>query len=224
MRRYQREPACFQAYKPFTRESRKLHCRPQHWGIVPPKGEGRLVPIPPRVRAVAAKPARPLLVGLALLLAATAFLIAARPAPAATPCWEKVVQDWYDDSVLDNRYPRHCYLDALRNVSEEVRTYTSFEEDVKAALQRLTRENLREPSVAGGTPTQRDADRPRLGSANEKPRQGLFKQAFDKSSPRNADSMPIPLLILGGLALLLVAAGAAGLLRRRLANRRPSAP
>jgi hypothetical protein len=184
-----------------------------------PRGEGRLVPIPPRVRVAAAKPARPLLFGLALLLAAAAFLIVARPAAAATPCWEKVVQDWYDDSVLDNRYPRHCYTDALRNVSEEVRTYTSFEEDVKAALQRLTRENPRGLSSAGG-----DAERPRLGSANEKPRQGLFKQAFDKSSPRNADSMPIPLLILGGLALLMVAAGAAGLLRRRLANRRPSAP
>lgn len=186
-----------------------------------PKGEGRLVPIPPRVRAVAASPARPLIFGLALLLAAAALLIAATPSPAATPCWEKVVQDWYDDSVLDNRYPRHCYTDALRNVSEEVRTYTSFEEDVKAALQRLTRENVRVPSSVGGSG---DAERPRLGSANEKPRQGLFKQAFDKSSPRNADSMPIPLLILGGLALLMIAAGAAGLVRRRLAGRRPSAP
>jgi hypothetical protein len=190
---------------------------------VSPKGEGRLVPIPPPRVRVAKSPVRPLLVGLALLLAATAFLISAKPA-AAAPCWEQVVEDWYDDSVFDRTYPRHCYVDALDNVSEEVRTYTSFEEDVKAALQRLTRENPRGLSSAGDSSTQRDAEPRRLGSADEKPRQGLFKQAFDKSSPRNADSMPIPLLILGGLALLLIAAGAAGLLRRRLASRRPSAP
>lgn len=198
-----------------------MHRRPQHWGTVSSNGEGRLVPIPPRVRAVAAKPARPLVFGLALLLAAAALLIAARPAPAATPCWEKVVQDWYDDSTIDGVYPRHCYTEALRNVGEDIRVYGSFEEDIKAALQRVARDNSRSLSSSGGSDstTQR-----RPGSANEKPSRGLFKQAFDKSSPRNADSMPIPLLVLGGLALLLIAAGAAGLLRRRLAGRRPSAP
>ena len=47
------------------------------------------------------------------------------------------------------------------------------------------------------------------------PDAGLFTQGFDKLGPNNADSMPLPLLILGGLALLLVAAGAAGLVTRR---------
>jgi hypothetical protein len=73
--------------------------------------------------------------------------------------------------------------------------------------------------VAGG-----DRDVPRQGTANERPQQGLFREAFDATSPRNADSMPIPLLVLGGLALLLIAAGAAGLLRRRLRARRPAGP
>jgi hypothetical protein len=193
---------------------------------VSPKGEGRLVPIPPPRARAAATPARPLIVGLALLLAAVALLIAARPAAAATPCWEKVVQDWYDDSTIDGTYQRHCYTAALSNVGEDVKAYSSFEEDVKAALLRATRANLRGLSAAGGTSTQRDADQPvlRQGTANEKPQQGLFKEAFDATSPRNADSMPIPLLILGGLALLLIAAGAAGLLRRRLAARRVSGP
>ena len=34
-------------------------------------------------------------------------------------------------------------------------------------------------------------------------------------------SIPLPLLILGGLALLLVAAGAAGLIAKRIQSRRP---
>jgi hypothetical protein len=191
---------------------------------VSPKGEGRLVPIPPRVRAAAATSAGPLIFGLALLLAAAALLISAGPAPAASPCWKQVLEDWYDDSVIDRVYKRHCYTDAVKNVSEEVLVYTDFEEAVNAALLRLSR-NARSLSSAGtGASTQRDAETRRPGSADEKPPQGLFKQAFDKSSPRNADSMPIPLLILGGLALLMIAAGAAGLLRRRLSNRRPAAP
>ena len=180
------------------------------------------MPIPPRVRAAAAKPVRPVVLGLALLLAALALLIAAQPAPAATPCWKQVVEDWYDDSTIDRVYPRHCYTAALQNVGEDVKVYSSFEEDIRAALLRATRANLRGLSASGGN--QNDEPTFRQGTANEKPSAGLFKDAFDATSPRNADSMPIPLLILGGLALLMIAAGAAGLLRRRLAARRVSGP
>jgi hypothetical protein len=188
-----------------------------------PQGEGRLVPIPPRARA-AAPPRWPVrLFGLALLLAAATLLIAARPAAAAkTPCWLNVVQDWYADGSIDRVYERHCYTEALKNVGEDVKVYSSFEEDIKAALQRAARANLRSVSSSGS----RDGDAlaPRVGRNEPRPGDGLFQMAFDKSSPRNADSMPVPLLILGGLALLLIAAGAAGLLRRRLRARRPAAP
>jgi hypothetical protein len=176
-----------------------------------PLGEGTLVPIPPRARA-ATPPSWPVrLFGLALLLAAAALLIGVQPAAAKTPCWKTVVEDWFDDSTIDRVYERHCYRDALENVGEDVRVYSSFEEDIKAALQRVSRADVRELSGVGG-------------SGGDQPPQGLFKDAFGKTTPRNADSMPIPLLILGGLALLLIAAGAAGLLRRRLRARRPSAP
>ena len=185
-----------------------------------PRGEGRLVPIPPRARA-AAPPRWPVrLLGLALLLAAAALLIAARPAAARTPCWLSVVEDWYADGTIDRVYERHCYTDALKNVGEDVKVYSSFEEDIKAALQRASRANLRSVSARGGSGG--DALAPRVNEP--RPNEGFFKEAFGKTSPRNADSMPIPLLILGGLALLLVSAGAAGLLRRRLRARRPAAP
>jgi hypothetical protein len=170
------------------------------------------MPIPPRSRA-AASPSWPVrIAALALLLAAFALLSASQAAAAkTTPCWKKVVQDWYDDSRIDGVYERHCYRDALNNVGEDVKVYSSFEEDIKAALQRMSRADVRELSGVGG-------------SGSDQPGQGLFKDAFGKTTPRNADSMPIPLMILGGLALLLVAAGAAGLLRRRLRGRRVSAP
>ena len=70
-----------------------------------PRGEGRLVPIPPRVRAIA-PPALPVrILGLALLLA-LALMVGAKPAAAKTPCWKQVVQDWFEDSTIDRTYPR----------------------------------------------------------------------------------------------------------------------
>jgi hypothetical protein len=153
------------------------------------------------------------ILGLALLLA-LALLIGAKPAAAKRPCWEQVVQDWHEDGRIDRSYPRHCYSEALRNVSNDVRDYSSFEEDIKSALQRASR--ARSLSVGGSTQPTR-----RLGNADEaKPRPEYFKKAFDKLGPREADSMPIPLMILAGLALLLITAGAAGLISRRLRARR----
>lgn len=177
-------------------------------GTVPRRLEGRLVPIP-RARAIAS-PAWPVrLLGVALLLAA-AMLIGAKPAAAETPCWERVVNDWYQDSRIDRTYPRHCYTEALKNVGEDVRVYGSFEEDVRAALQRVGRSRFVQSSGGSATPRPNEP----------RPSEGLFDWGFGKIAPANADSMPLPLLILGGLASLLIAAGAAGLVARRLRARR----
>ena len=42
----------------------------------------------------------------------------------------------------------------------------------------------------------------------------------DKLNPGSPSSLPVPLLILGGLALVLVAAGGAGLVAKRIQARR----
>jgi hypothetical protein len=52
------------------------------------------------------------------------------------------------------------------------------------------------------------------------PHRKLFTEAFNKVGPRNADSIPLPLIILAGLALLLITAGGAGLVSRRLRARK----
>ena len=189
-----------------------------------PRGEGRLVPIPPRVRAIA-PPALPVrLFGLALLLA-LALMVGAKPAAAKTPCWKQVVNDWVEDSRIDRTYPRHCYSEALKNVPNDVKDYSSFEEDIQSALQRVSRVNR---SLSGTGAAARHSRRSRRGvsaRADEaEPRPEYFKQAFDKLGPREADSMPIPLMIMAGLALLLVAAGAGGLVTRRFRARRAAGP
>lgn len=186
-----------------------------------PRGEGRLVPIPPRARVIAL-PALPVRIfGLALLLA-LALMIGAKPAAAKTACWKQVVNDWVEDSRIDRTYPRNCYSDALKNVPNDVRDYSSFEEDVRSALQRLGRNDRLLQGSDGSTP---DTPPRRLGTADEaEPRPEYFKEAFDKLGPRNADSMPIPLMILAGMALLLVAAGGGGLISRRLRAKRAGPP
>ena len=190
-----------------------------------PRGEGRLVPIPPRVRAIA-PPALPVrILGLALLLA-LALMVGAKPAAAKTPCWKQVVNDWVEDSRIDRTYPRHCYSEALKNVPNDVRDYSSFEEDIQSALQRVNRARTL-ASTGSGTSTQPEKLTQRPGSANEvqaKPQPEYFKQAFDKLGPREADSMPVPLMIMAGLALLLVSAGAGGLITRRFRARRAGPP
>ena len=49
---------------------------------------------------------------------------------------------------------------------------------------------------------------------------GFLRDAVDKLGPSSPDSIPLPLIIVGALALLLIAAGSAGLLARRLNARK----
>lgn len=151
------------------------------------------------------------------MLAALA-LATARPAQAKTPCWKQVITDWTADERIDNVYALHCYREAVAHVPEDLRVYSSIVEDILSARQQVMHTpRLRELAVrqqkSGSTP------RPSTKKGSE-PRRELFKEAFDKVGPRNADSVPLPLLILGGLSLVLITAGAAGLLSRRLRARR----
>ena len=50
----------------------------------------------------------------------------------------------------------------------------------------------------------------------------MLGEAVDSLGSGSANSIPVPLLIIGGLALLLLAAGGAGLVARRLNARKGS--
>ena len=141
-----------------------------------------------------------------------ALSVGAAAASAKTPCWAQIQNEWVDTERIATTYPLHCYREAIAHVPEDLRQYSSIEEDILAARQlAVRRQNLREPAVRtqpGQVARQNDPDRT------------LFTKGFDKLGPNNADSMPLPLLILAGLSLLLIAAGAAGLVTRRLRARR----
>ncbi len=166
------------------------------------------------------------------LLVAALGLGVARPAAAATPCWKALLNDWYDGRI-DHTYAKHCYTDALSHLPTDVRTYSSAQNDIERALQSAlasarkhgtqvgpntllppppAASSGRHPAGRGGGGTQTTPGR--------KPQPGLAG-ALSSGSP---SSLPLPLLVLGGLALVLVGAGAAGLVVRRLQGRGPKTP
>jgi len=112
-------------------------------------------------------------------------------------------------------YPLHCYGEAIAHVPEDLRVYSDIELDILAARQLAAR---------GVRTTQSVKPRPSRSATDRDPKRGLFTQGFDRLGPRNSDSIPLPLLILAGLSLVLITAGGAGLLSRRLRARRVPAP
>jgi hypothetical protein len=146
-------------------------------------------------------------------LAALALGVAARPAHAAgTPCWRQLINDWVENPRIDSVYPLHCYREAIAHVPEDLRVYSSIVEDIQNARQQATRVRFT-AGHNGGTSTSNT-------SKAKTPARGFYTQALDKLGARSVDTVPLPLLILAGLSLLLIAAGAAGLVSRRLRARK----
>jgi hypothetical protein len=169
-------------------------------------------------------------------LACTAVLVlvclagsVARPAAAAgkPACWQLLLNDWYDGRI-DGTYPIHCYQDALKHLPSDVDTYSSARDDIERALQsarlaarragaKVGPETLIRPSKPG-TKSGVGKNVITIAAGGRKPPTGPIQNVADSS---NASSLPLPLLILGGLALLLVAAGAGGLGWRHYQGRKP---
>ena len=174
--------------------------------------------------------------GAALLaLLALAALALSGPAAAAKSCGKKVVDDWYADGRVDGTYPFHCYDDAIEILPRDVRDYSSAKEDIERALQARMRGE--EPPPATSDPTPGDGSPEDPGPTDTTPGAGpTGTTPSDKPGDpgggteaggvdtASADSVPIPLLVLAGLALLLVAAGSAGYAIRRFQARRVPPP
>ena len=176
-----------------------------------------------------------LVVRLLVVVAALACAFVARPAPAAaaSPCWKVLLNDWYDGRI-DHSYPVHCYRDALHHLPADVQTYSSAHDDIQRALQSAEAKIRR----AGGTVSANSVVPPpaatetsghggdqgntttTVASGAGKTTPGGLSGAAQDLNPSSASSVPLPLIILGALALLLVAAGAAGLIAKRVQARK----
>jgi hypothetical protein len=148
------------------------------------------------------------LVAAALGAAALAF---ATPASAAAPCWKQILSEWTDTGRVSSDYsPLSCYSEALKHVPEDLAVYTDIEQDIMNARQLAAR----------GVRTLQGRQQTTPNPTTTSPNNGLYNQAIDKLGPTNADSVPLPLLILAGLSLILITAGGAGLVSRRFRARK----
>ena len=164
-----------------------------------------------------------------LLVCGAGILATASPALAAKsqPCWKQVINDWSQDGSIDGAYSAKCIEEALDRVPEDIRAYSDFEEQAKAA--RLAAGRALQSSGGSGSD---NAGEGQSGSEDEaapiKPREPdtgpkdetLIQSALGTNG-NNADSVPLPLLILLGLAGALIIAGGVGLGARKLRAHRP---
>jgi hypothetical protein len=175
-----------------------------------------------------------------------ATLALTSPATAASKdCADDVVSDWYGDGRVDKVFPLPCYQQAIRSLPVDVLDYSNAKQDILRALA-FARKGRQDPGPSGGNETasvdEPDEPGPSTGgSGTGKPPKpgnpdpvpttpthpgdaGTGSSAAGTVDTSGPSSLPIPLLVLGGLALLLLAAGGVGYLSRRAQARREGGP
>jgi hypothetical protein len=165
-----------------------------------------------------------------LVPALVAALSVAAPAAAGTTCGKRVIDDWYADGRVDGTYALHCYDDAIEALPRDVRDYSSAKEDIERAMQAAMRGDGSPPPPPAGDPEPGPSDPTSpagdptettgVGSGDTPGETGPNTEVVPPVDTASSDSIPLPLLVLAGLALLLIAAGSLGYVARRLQARR----
>jgi hypothetical protein len=167
--------------------------------------------------------------GAVCLLVAAGSAAAAHDATQATAdCWRQVVNDWEDNGRIDNVYAPPCYTQAIQHLSSypDLQGYSSVIDDIQRALYAVLHEEGRGGVASPDTSSSSDSkahhgDGIFGGSGGGGGGGGgPINWLANHLAPGNAQSVPLPLLVLGGLALLLLLAAAATWFARRLQTRR----
>jgi cobalamin biosynthesis Mg chelatase CobN len=180
---------------------------------------------------------------LAAISGTTAMAKAKEPATSTTTapkastkqCAKEVVADWYDDGRVGKIYPLHCYRDAIASLQPDVIDYSNAGEEIGRALA-FAKQGKPDPGGHDPTPATTSTGKTGTGKTGTGKtgtgKTGTGKTGTGKTGTGNTgtqstnetvdtsapSSVPTPLLVLGGLAVVLLGAGGAGYLRRRLGN------
>jgi hypothetical protein len=159
---------------------------------------------------------------LVLVVAAGLVLAlgAVKPASAGIPCWKALINDWFDGTI-DKTYPPACYTQAIHHLPRDVDLYSNAANDI----QRARLDALR--SARGDFNPKIDPSTARKLYAKplpEKSSKGIILRAIEWLGPSDAASVPLPLLVLAGVAFLLLAAAGGSFLNRWLKARRAPPP
>ena len=155
--------------------------------------------------------------------------VAGKVASAASgSCADQVIADWYDDGRVGKIYPLACYTQAIKKLPPDVLDYSNAKEEIGRALA-FARQG--KPDPGGQDPTPPTTGTTSTGTTKTGTTKtgttktttaadttdGFTTQGTTSTTDTSGPSaVPVPLLVLGGLAILLLAAGSAGYLRRRM--------
>jgi hypothetical protein len=174
-------------------------------------------------RATSPPAARLLAVFATSVVVATGTLLAVGTprAEGAKPCWERAIDDWVDNGRIDGVYSASCITAARNHVPEDIRAYTDIIDKLDSYRLNTVR-SLESTTAPDAKPTRgnRRTPTPEPEASNGKDEAPL-PYVLGKGTT-DASSIPVPLMVLAGLALLLMAAGAAGFAQRKLQARRGS--
>jgi hypothetical protein len=168
---------------------------------------------------------------LALLVAGVGGAAAAPAASkqATSQCWKDVVNDWlHNQPNLKGTYAIPCYTQAIQHLDSypDVAGYSSASDDIHRALLAAIHQDRGNGPGSGlpsSGPGPSSGPTSSSGGGTTPPPSGgggIWKSIVDRLSPGNAQSVPLPLIVLAGLALLLLLAAGGTWFARRLQTRR----
>ena len=159
---------------------------------------------------------------MTLLVGVLGALSLAGSASAASKCGKQVLADWFDNGRIDRIYPLHCYNDAIALIPADIAEYADAHDVIERALQYARRGKLDPTIYPDPTPGGGDAFKnpnggtePPHGIEEGQPDNGGQTEASGPVNTSGPSSLPVPLLVLGGMSLALLAAGGFGYWSRR---------
>jgi hypothetical protein len=168
---------------------------------------------------------------LFILAVAALASVASADAGAAAPCRDRIYNDWYHDGKIATTYPVACYRDALKHIKGDALVYSSLSDDIRAAMQgalALKKGDTKVPAQIGthGTPvSSRPLSSSKANQTNLPHDPSSSSVQVNTTLPTSTvaagatsgggSGVPVPLLVLGGLALLLTAVGGVGVIAKR---------
>jgi hypothetical protein len=155
------------------------------------------------------------------MLAATAA-ITAPVAGAKTTCRDRIYADWRQDGKVASTYPLSCYRDALRHIPNGDSVYTSLADDIRAAFQAaVARSHGKQVAAQVGHGSKQPDPNATMMDERTHPLASATIAAAPASD--SGGGVPIPLIVLGALALALLIAGGIGLAVRASRGSAPGA-
>jgi hypothetical protein len=128
-------------------------------------------------------------------------------------CWKSLLNEWYGGSI-STVYKINCYQQAIDHLPPDVSVYSSARSDILAAESRARHDKTSPHIGLTQAQTTTTGTTSTTATTGRKKKGGLIG-ILDDLTPGNPQAFPLPLLVLGALAILLVIAGGAGMIWQR---------